>query len=266
MDSISENVVAMIAVVVGILIIGTALVPIVQHASSGTETTEIETGSNNYDSGDIVNYAVKSADTITYSLDSSGLKANGQSIDGSTGTTVMAAGSPLADINSIKIKVYASPTVELRSGTLTVTHSGVTATGITADSTEVSTELSGTNIMIIGPAETMPFADPTEMIANLSSPAKIGQGQTLAYTIYGDDISEGTITTETASVDGLSLTHNADGTVTVAWDENDVSVEGPIGWAQAVTTSEGSSQYAALYGIIPIMCILAMAYVLIRRF
>ena len=266
MDSISENVVAMIAVVVGILIIGTALVPIVQHASE-SETTEVETGLNTR-VPDTAEYTVKAGDTITYSL-GDGLTVNGTSFTMIPGESGSIIGNELIQvlIGTQKITMYQeSPKIDLSSGTVTVTSGNIAVTGVNQDdSSDYSTNIAAPNIMVSGPDTFVSFADDKDLKSGLESPARIGDGQTLEYFIYVDDEETGTITTSTISNDYFTLTHNDDGTITAVWNDADIEVYGPVEWSQTVTTSEGS-QYAALYGIIPIMCILAMAYVLIRRF
>lgn len=264
---IGENVTAILCVVVGILIIGTALVPIVEHAS-GSETTEIETGLNTR-VPDTASYIVKAGETVTYSL-GDGLTVNGTSFTMLSGESGSIIGNELIQvlIGTQKITLYQeSPKIYLSSGTVTVTSGNIAATGVNQDdSSNYSTNIAVPNIMLSGPDAFLSFADNSDLSSGLESPARIGDGQTLEYIIYGDDEeTTGTITTSTISNDYFTLTHNDDGTITAVWTDADIEVFGPVVWSQTVTTSEGS-QYAALYGIIPIMCILGMGYVLIRRF
>lgn len=266
-DSIAGTVTAMICVVVGLLIIGCALVPVVEHASSGT--TETVTGLNSVtDLSSGVECNVENDETITYSLDS-GVTVNGESITMISGESVAVMGNDEIKIliGTAKITVkLVTPNILLSSGTVTITSSSIAVSGINqADNSEYSAAITASNVRLSGPYVAFPFAEPKNITTLLSSPAKIGQGQTLTYYDASDE-SEGTVTTDTASDSTLTLTHNTDGTLTATWDDSneDLEVYGPMEWTQTVT-SEGS-QYAALYGIIPIMCILGMAYVLIRRF
>lgn len=264
---IGENVTAILCVIVGILIIGTALVPIVEHAS-GSETTEVETGLNTR-VPDTAVYTVKAGETITYSL-GDGLTVNGTSFTMTSGESGSIIGNELIQvlIGIQKITIYQeSPKIYLSSGTVTVTSGNIAVTGVNQDdSSDYSTNIAAPNITISGPDAFVSFADDKDLKSGLESPARIGDGQTLEYIIYVDDEeTAGTITTSTISNDNFTLTHNDDGTITAVWNDADIEVYGPVEWSQTVTTSEGS-QYAALYGIIPIMCILGMGYVLIRRF
>lgn len=268
MDSISENVVAMIAVVVGILIIGTALVPIVQHASSGTETTEVVTGSNEIDMGELF-IPVTNSHMIELSL-------GVVTIDGvTTQENVRIINDYFSEnpsfvciIEPLMITVGDNDQ-QLISGTVALTASQAIITGVGYDdNSSYSETFALTDAVISSAPTTIASAAPGTDVYGEAVSATIGDGQAV-YVLYGfPDVEFATITTHsTASpTSAATLTKNDNGTVTVTVNPDEGMLYAPMEWSQTVTTSEGSSQYAALYGIIPIMCILAMAYVLIRRF
>lgn len=276
MDSISENVVAMIAVVVGILIIGTALVPIVQHAS-GTETTETVTGPNTYDYDQDGSYFGIAKPGTAITLNNDGYSAKGTPIDLTDDQmTLRYADSDFNPTgeeyigldNELLIYVYSIEGISgdyivLKSGTITVAADGITITGITEDDADFTGAIpkSGSIALITSYRAVDQFLPKSDIFSLLTSPFTIGTGQ-YAMTMIDDAMAE--ITTVTEAPEGWGKTMNANGTATYSAPEGSM-IMGPLEWSQDVTTS-GTSEYAALYGIIPIMCILAMAYVLIRRF
>ena len=244
MDSISDNVVAIIAVVVGILIIGTALVPIVQHASGGEETTitGINAGSNDSEYFLLITpdtrYALYSVDeTVTIN----GTNVQEFEIEYRFGSTI----ASYVDLN----------------GTITLT--GYTMVG--ADSTTTTLDqflfpiISSTNSRNV----------PNSVIGMTSEGSFIaGTGAFISWETLDSAgfFKDGEIMDEEGqpleSVEGLTITDNDNGTWTLSAEGGHFI--GPETWTGH--TAGGTSQYATLYGVIPIMCILAMAYVLIRRF
>lgn len=268
MDSISENVVAIIAVVVGILIIGTALVPIVEHASGGPGTTETVTGSNEYQADWIFPFA-QITENYVLKLDDGNATLNGNRING---PMTVANNSPMDNLNDLALFVLSTSsiivydmedgTITLSEGTITITSNQASVTGdYSGDPYENTFSLTDA-ILYSEDATDLTDNIPASKLYSLMASCTIGDGQTLFA--YSEDTSVTPITTNSASVpSGMTLTKNSNGTVTVVSPQD--AIIGPIGWSQTITTG-GTSQYAALYGIIPIMCILAMAYVLIRRF
>ena len=264
---IGENVTAILCVIVGILIIGTALVPIVEHASSGTETTETITGSNEYYEGQ---YMVNITKGHTAVLEND-LPATFDGMTFENNISILTngiMGSLVCTIEPIMF-VVADNDLQLGSGTVSLSPSQATITGTEYNNVgnSYSDTFALTDATISSSEESLmtSIAPPTEVYAFATS-ATIGDGQ-IIYLPYleSGDMKIATITTHTDELptNDATMTKNDNGTITV---NNDEGMMAPMEWTQTVTTSEGSSQYAALYGIIPIMCILGMGYVLIRRF
>lgn len=273
MDSISENVVAMIAVVVGILIIGTALVPIVQHASQNGET-ETVSGSNT--ALDWSSYIAFVKGDHVLELDGGAATLDGDPISSidllNNYSSLDMYGGNICNVTPDHITVNDNGNVYLSEGTVSITPAQATIAG-----TEEGTNTSYTGTFALTNA-VLSAQDSGTLSAipdvyGYMEDCTIGDGQTLYLEYFSDsNYSDGvsvpiTTSTESVSYEGATLTKNSNGTVTVTLLDGDyyAQILGPIEWSQTITTG-GTSQYAALYGIIPIMCILAMAYVLIRRF
>ena len=247
MDSISENVVAMIAVVVGVLIIGTALVPIVQHASEGEGETVTGTNPTDIDDG---GYFLMITDTTRYAL----------TIGNDSSTINGLEVSTLAVIEKVTDNTVLDPT---RPGTYTI--NGNTITGSETYALSAATF----PMIIVTDSDNDPSIAldvPNAVVGVFSDQITAGPGQSVAWssgTIVDGVILDSSGEPEDPSdVDWITVTENDNGTWTIS-DDGDVFA-GPQTWTGR--TAGGPSQYAALYGVIPIMCILAMAYVLIRRF
>jgi len=274
---IGENVTAILCVIVGILIIGTALVPIVEHASQ-TEESETISGTNQGDGP----YYTFITGVHTLKLD------DGGTLDGhpiTDGVTLMRSydflntqGEPVCYVSPSEFVVIDDSTVSLTDGTATITPAQVVITGTDSDSNSYTqtVALTSTAMLYTQDESNLTSSVPSAQINSKDmAECTISDGQSMDLVYWGAD-DDGTIipiTTSTTSTpyEGVSLTKNSNGTVTVVISDNlpegDYAViNGPLEWSQTVTTGTGASQYAALYGIIPIMCILGMGYVLIRRF
>lgn len=247
MDSISENVVAIIAVVVGLLIIGTALVPIVQHASEGGGETVTGTNPADIDSG---GYFLMITDTTRYVLT----------------ITIESATVNGLDVSNLTVKESVTDDTVLDltvPGTYTI--SGYTITGGTTYALSVA---AFPMIVVTDPDDDTSIAldVPNAVVGVFSDQITAGPGQSVGWdrgTIRDGVILDGNgDPVDTSEIDWITVTENDNGTWTIS-DDGDIFA-GPQTWTGH--TAGGTSQYAALYGIIPIMCILAMAYVLIRRF
>lgn len=247
MDSISENVVAMIAVVVGILIIGTALVPIVQHASEGEGETVTGTNQVDIDAG---GYYLMITDTTRY---------------------VLTIGSESATINGLEVSELTVKEMVTDNTVLDLTLPGtytISGTAITGGTTYTLTAAAFPMIAVTDADHDTSIAldVPNAVVGVFSEQITAGPGQSVGWS--SGTIRNGVILdsngepADTSEVDWIIVTENDNGTWTIS-DDGD-AFAGPQTWTGR--TAGGTSQYAALYGIIPIMCILAMAYVLIRRF
>lgn len=238
-DSISGTVTAMICVVVGLLIIGCALVPVVEQASTTKATA---TGGTNTYTGASWFGTEPLADT---------------NLEITTSNNIMT-------INGV---TYPSGNrVELYTGSFGDRDNGDRVTNSAADNIKIS----GKTYTIDGETKTYDWVSTSSIdLAKLfnnslssiyceMSSATIGASQAA----YGWDNNDAwaKITVDSSVPDGFSRTTNDDGTASVAAPYGTV---GPIEWLKTTVTT---SEYAALYAIIPIMCILGMAYVLIRRF
>lgn len=275
-DSIAGTVTAMICVVVGLLIIGCALVPVVEQAS-GTKTTETVTGSNPYSSD--VQLSTEVTDDYTMMLADGSVTVNGKQMQGTLYLQnnydfMEGAVNSIFTISSERITVKQEDgvsSISLNSGTATITPTQIIVTGKEYSHPDrdysVTHALNDAAIVTSNQSDLVQVA-PSDKIFTMMNSATIGDGQTMTL-FYGDfdNPSIATITTQTAAspTSAATLTKNANGTVTVSIDNEQGTIYAPIGWSQTVTTFE-DSQYAPLYAIIPIMCILGMAYVLIRRF
>lgn len=275
MDSIGENVMAIICVVVGILIIGCALVPIVDNASFiTTDTTETQptSGYNTISGSESGWYGV--VDALSIEALGGSMTVNGESFTESSAPIELKPDYVGAGFGrstaTFKIRVYAlfddsigsgpADYIDLATGTVTYSNGTLSITGVKTDSTEYS-HTKSVSELYTNYALSYSNADDTEIYGVTTSPFVIGENQTATVVSTGQVLD--TSTTEYAYG---TITQNADGTVTVT---SSISVMAPYKWTGTLTTGEittESTEYADLFQIIPVLCILGMAYVLIRRF
>ena len=266
---IGENVTAILCVVVGILIIGTALIPIVQHASSGEESISI--GGYNNDDESMYVIDLDPLDTISASyteFEENNLSINGTPIRPRDMVLFGAVGDAFGDsmpdfiimLNIDDLQVYYNgETYEPSAINLSV--SNLIAT-FTFDSNGEITLTHAVKGCMVNAVDDLNL-DLTRIYIPGYTDATFGANQAIfcnSRTYTAENIG-----TDSFSVNGTSYTV----TVSESADAYRFSIdpEGYFGCPYAWTVCESSeSQYAALYGIIPIMCILGMGYVLIRRF
>lgn len=269
-DSIAGTVTAVLCVVVGLLIIGSALVPIVEHASettTETETTEEYSGTNT-SSIDRV-FWIPEEVTVTCSVSDSTTTINGSEYSHAGSIKIGTSGSNINSYITIDsthamvlstVAVGNSGGLTLNEATLTYGNGSLTVAGTTSDSADFSRTVEAVAIVF----ENVDGMPESETYRYLDSPFTIGSEQK-AYAMHGM-----LITTSTAAADlpeGLTMVLNDNNTATLSFSSG--YYLGPVNWHSTVTTTETTtttSEYAPLYAIIPIMLILSMAYVLIRRF
>lgn len=247
MENVSETVTAILCVVVGILVIGTALVPIVEHASEGDGETVTGTNAADIDNG---GYFLMITDTTRYALTigSESATINGQEV------------SNLAVIEKVTDNTVLDLAVP---GTYTIS-----GTAITGNITYTLSAAAFPMIIVTDADNDASIAldVPNAVVGVYSEQITAGPGQSVGWdsgTIVDGVILDGSgDPVDTSEIDWIIVTENDNGTWTIS-DDGDVFA-GPQTWTGR--TAGGTSQYAALYGIIPIMCILGMGYVLIRRF
>lgn len=252
-DSIAGTVTAILCVVVGLLIIGTALIPIVEHASTETTTEE---GQN--DVGDDPYYlAFLSNGIYDIQKTSTGGLINGEPIGAFyirlDITTYMELVSLQID-ESVHLYIENDGTiVETQAARVIVTDSAVTVEG------------SG-NVTSYERSDTPPYLDSQSKLtfgiplySYPSSPVKIGSSQA-AYAPSMDGWMTVDGSTEPGNYGPITVTKNG-GLTEISWSA-DIDVLAPVTYIEETATA---SQYSALYAIIPVMLILSMAYVLIRR-
>jgi hypothetical protein len=273
-DSIAGTVTAMICVVVGLLIIGCALVPVVEQASTvrtdETITTEVS-GYNHLNSE--TNGWFGLVDEVTIATDGTTITVNGETFTENYNPSINSAIGYLGNLafcnvsnNRLIVTKYLDTSLEnslnLSSGTAVYDGSVLTITGITTGSVPYTYSSDFSQIYAKIPVEYF-TEDETEWYGTSSSPIIIGEGQR-CISNSGSTVIE-TTTTEVSG--GITMVNNDDHTATLTFESG--TWYGPYKWVGYTTTTETTtteSEYAALYAIIPIMCILGMAYVLIRRF
>lgn len=244
---IGENVTAILCVIVGILIIGTALVPIVEHASEGEGETVTGTNQADIEAG---GYFLMITDTTRYvlTIGSESATVNGLEVSGLT----------------VKEMITDDTVLDLTlPGTYTISGNAITGSGTYTLSAAAFPMI----IVIDSDSDTSIALDvPNAVVGVFSEQITAGPGQTVGWssgTIRDGVILDGSgEPVDTSEYDWIIVTENDNGTWTIS-DDGD-AFAGPQTWTGH--TAGGTSQYAALYGIIPIMCILGMGYVLIRRF
>lgn len=264
-DSIAGTVTAVLCVVVGLMIIGTALVPIVENASeTETTTTETATGENT------LNEAL--SENIGYGVVRNDLAASGSdpniTIDGHTfdkATILMDDGTTLTitDTNDI---LMTPGEIELMTFTLSAENGSYTISATTDDNEPYETSGSYSFITIFVDLEDTRFvASDDEILAPVTPPVTIGHDQELLF-IDIEDMSCTMVSADSVLPDDMTRTENDDGSYTFSYSEPSI-ICAPLEWTQETTvTVTETSEYAPLYAILPIMLILSMAYVLIRRF
>lgn len=268
MDSIGDNVMAIICVVVGLLIIGCALVPIVDNASSTETTVVTETSGYNTLSDNIASsypdWWLQPVEEIVISVTDSGVIMNDEDyvqdanifIYPNIGSLVWATVDVSA--NTISVRNAFGTAATLTSGTISFANGNVTIAGSGSDG-EYQASKSTSKLMVTANGQSF-TADPTTIYGISSTPVTIGEGQ---YVRWFADI----ITTESTTLpEGVTMQTNSDGTATISWPA-DSKYYAPYKWEGSITTTTTEeSEYANLYAMIPVLCILGMAYVLIRRF
>lgn len=268
MDSIGDNVMAIICVVVGVLIIGCALVPIVDKASVitiGEDVTEDRSGTNTLSVTD--QYLLGYVESLTVTTDGAKLTVNGNEYTGPEFRAFPRIGDTYyARFYSTNITLMPGLTgsnqVTLANGTFTYSAGMITVTG--PDDYTLSMEVS---TLAINNAKELTDNPDTELYGRMTTPIDsciIGEDQKFIYS-NGLDV----YTTDSTNLpSGVSITKNTNETfATVSFESG--AWYGPYVWAGTVIISEQTeeqSEFASLYGMIPVLCILAMAYVLIRRF
>lgn len=264
MDSIGDNVMMIICVVVGILIIGCALIPIVDNASHTTEDTTAVIEMNG-DNTVPTTSTSRCADLTTLVITVDGTTTT---INGETVTGVFNVYSRLINTVPVIVRSYHQVTldpvltggesVSISTGTVTYNEGTLTATD------GENTYSAQFEHLYINRATDLGYDDLTKVYANISSPCIIGEGQRLM--LVNDDTVITADTTEPP--EGVTITKNEGDTfATVTFSSG--SWFGPIEWEGTRTTGgieTVETEYAALYNMIPVLCILGMAYVLIRRF
>lgn len=261
MDSIGDNVMAIICVVVGILIIGCALIPIVDNASHITEdtTATVDMAGSNTITGD-TRYAY--LDELIITVDGTTTIINGETVTGVFGVySQLVNRAPVLVRSYHQVTLNASFTgteeVSFSNGSVTYSNGTLTATNGT------DTYTAEYNRLFIDRATDLGYDDMTKVYGVVSSPCIIGEGQLLM--LKDGDTSVTMNTTEPP--EGVTITKNEGDTfATITFTGN---WYGPLGWEGTRTTGgieTVETEYASLYNMIPILCILGMAYVLIRRF
>lgn len=270
-DSITKTVTAIICVIIGILIIGGALVPIVEQASKTDGGTEMSY--NTPMVGDEYGgfYAKKDSGQLRIAVLSDAIEINGVPIEGYMSISLTNAyGQPIGNILHLDNGAVYINGAQLKNATVmfaasTIDIAGETIEGeeytLKMDATQTDDPYSFSGIYSDLFDDIIHFADILSVYTFLASPATFVEGQNIAYQT-GDGV--GIITIDTQQVDNPYIhVENAGDRVTVTADSGVILI-GPCAWS--VDTEEGPSQYAALYAIIPVLCIIAMAYVLIREF
>ena len=244
---IGENVTAILCVIVGILIIGTALVPIVEHASQGSGETVTGTNQADIDAG---GYFLMITDTTQYAV----TIGNDSSII--NGLEV----SALVVMEMVTDNAVLDPT---KPGTYTINGNAITG------SETYALSAAAFPMIIVTDSDndsSIALDVPNAVVGVSSEQITAGPGQSVGWSsgtiVDGVILDSSGEPADTSEVDWITVTENDNGTWTIS-DDGDVFA-GPQTWTGR--TAGGTSQYAALYGIIPIMCILGMGYVLIRRF
>lgn len=270
MDSIGDNVMAIICVVVGILIIGCALVPIVDNASvvEVENTTYEPTSGYNSASSDANWFGI--VDSISIVNQGRTITVNGEVFDGNLELKTSYSGTYysrtlLTQYNAV-LRVYPAFDSSLTNYAEVYAATATYANGvlsITGDLSAETTYSHSENIENLWVNYALDYStmDETNIYGLVTSPFVIGEGQTAKS-------QNGNITLDTSSTEFEygTITHNDDGTVTVT---SSVNMYAPYKWTGTLTHTETTttdSEYKTLYGIIPVLCILGMAYVLIRRF
>lgn len=255
-DSIAGTVTAILCVVVGLLIIGTALVPIVEHASTETTTEE----GQNIVADDAYYLAFLSNGVYDIQKTSTGGLINGELVgafDIRLNITDYQTVLSLQIDNGVHLYMDGG-NVEIQAAIVTVTDSAVTVEGsgnmTSYERSDVPPYLDSQSDIAFG---TIPYS-------YLSSPVKIGSSQ-IAYVPTMD----GWMTVDGSTEPGtyviaepyvITVAKNG-GLTEISWSF-DMDILAPITYIEETATA---SQYSALYAIIPVMLILSMAYVLIRR-
>lgn len=243
---IGENVTAILCVVVGILIIGTALVPIVEHASQGGDVTVTGTNQASDDQ-----YFLMVTDNTHYTL----------SIGHTDDYTINGVA-----VGSVVLKEYVTDENVLtpeNPGTYAVNGYAVSGSGsYTLQPAEFPVILVGA---VADPYDTTVALDIPNAVIGVMTDSTITVSQGVWALVDGGTFKDGVFYDDAGlptEFDWITVSENSNGTWTLS-SEGDFFA-GPQTWTGHETG--GTSQYAALYGIIPIMCILGMGYVLIRRF
>lgn len=259
-DSIAGTVTAILCVVIGLLIIGTALVPIVENASE-TETTETVTGQNtiNNEFLEDIGYGV-----LRNGLTTSGSNGNDVTIDGHSFDTVTILMDDLYLVADSQ-EAYISVLGPANSFNLSAENGSYTITGTyLIDNLEDTYEFSGSYsfIAILADLEDIgSIVSNDDVLAPVTPPVTIGSSQ--EFLLFVDGITK-KIDIDSVLPDDMTRTANDNGTFTFSYSGSG-RLLAPLEWSQETTVTT-SSEYAPLYAIIPIMLILSMAYVLIRRF
>lgn len=271
MDSIGDNVMAIICVVVGILIIGCALVPIVDNASvvETEETTITPTSGYNTFTEESVKWVGPLAEVVI-EADGTSLTLNGENV-----TTPMTIYSAIGQSNQYlwfstsanKFVVFPAFSGEAEEmtikGTVTYSNGQISVTGTKADNTPYEQTMSA-ETLYINYADGYEGAADTAIYGLTSGSFNIGIGQ-MAVSQTGST----TVTIETETLPtGMTMTLSDDGSYATITPGSG-KWWAPYEWTGTITTTEtvtSDSEYKALYNIIPVLCILGMAYVLIRRF
>lgn len=265
-DSIAGTVTAVLCVVVGLLIIGSALVPIVEHASE-TETTETVTGNNTIDeqSVSLLGYGVPKK-SLTASGSSGSVTVDGQDLGGCVILILQNDGQVSIFQHGTQIRLDRSQGEIYRLESLSLTAEDGSFSVEYIEEGEAGT-ISGSYLLaMITSTELEPlraFGSDDSIFAAMLSPVTIGSEQSF-FCIDTENMSITKVDAESVLPEGMSRTENADGSITFEYSGSN-TLFAPLEWTEETTTAE-RSEYAPLYAIIPIMLILSMAYVLIRRF
>lgn len=278
-DSIAGTVTAMICVVVGLLIIGCALVPVVEQAS---KTTEIISGQNTVDAGEgYYYYADKGKVTLIGEIGSA-TTINGVSVVGDDALIYignfndLGMGNPTVYVDSSVIEIHAPETTYTNYTKVVVSMSGRSAHIEATDETETwTTDLNDAAIQLFNVNIEELGLDKSNIYGNTETPS-FGKAQKIYFwntefvPVTSADVGTKNIPVEEAEgvFYEITVTDNggvfsASGKVDTPRGEESIIFNAPVEWIKEQSTE---SEYSALYAIIPIMCILGMAYVLIRRF
>lgn len=275
-DSIAGTVTAMICVVVGLLIIGCALVPVVEQAS---KTTEIISGQNTVDDNQgYYYYADKGKVTLIGEIGSTTI--NGVSI-GDADVYIgnfdsLSANNSTVHIGPSEIEINELETTYTNYTKVVVSMSGRSAHIEATDGTETwTTDLNDAAILMFDVDIDVIKLDRSNIYAPADTPS-FGKAQTVYIWNQGwmpitsadvgtknipSEEDEGAFLEITVTDDGGGV-FSASGKINTPTVELDLIFYAPLEWTAEKSTE---SEYSALYAIIPIMCILGMAYVLIRR-